>query len=76
MGLAGIPWFLAKFTTGLYSGTMIEKFLPNYFYPGGGHLNSETMWLIYGFIALISPVGLILGRSWVQKGEARRALAS
>ena len=59
MGLAGIPWFLAKATTGFYSGLMISEFLPN---------NSGTLWLIYGFIALISPIGLIIGRHWVEKG--------
>jgi POT family proton-dependent oligopeptide transporter len=64
MGLAGIPWFLAKATTGLYSGHMIAKFLPE----GGSPDHSGTMWLIYAFIALISPIGLIIGKRWVQKG--------
>jgi proton-dependent oligopeptide transporter, POT family len=64
MGLAGIPWFLAKATTGLYSGHMIAKFLPEH----GSADNSGTMWLIYAFIALISPIGLVLGKKWVQKG--------
>jgi POT family proton-dependent oligopeptide transporter len=59
MGLAGIPWFLAKATTGFYSGLMISKFLPDH---------SGTMWLIYAFIALISPIGLLIGRRWVNKG--------
>lgn len=59
MGLAGIPWFLAKSTTGLYSGFMIERFLPG---------DSGTMWLIYAGIACVSPVGLILGRRWVLAG--------
>ena len=59
MGLAGIPWFLAKATTGLYSGLMISEFLPD---------RSGTMWLIYALIALISPIGLLIGRRWVKKG--------
>jgi proton-dependent oligopeptide transporter, POT family len=63
MGLAGIPWFLAKMTTGLYSGMMIDRFLPK-----TGPQDSGTMWLIYGCIAMISPIGLILGKRWVQKG--------
>jgi proton-dependent oligopeptide transporter, POT family len=71
MGLAGIPWFLAKATTGLYSGFMIDHFMPNYYYPGGGPTDSGTMWLIYGFIALISPLGLMLGKRWVNKGIAK-----
>jgi proton-dependent oligopeptide transporter, POT family len=63
MGLAGIPWFLAKMTTGLYSGRMIEIFIPK----TGAH-DSGTMWLIYAFIAMITPVGLIIGKRWVEKG--------
>jgi proton-dependent oligopeptide transporter, POT family len=63
MGLAGIPWFLAKFTTGLYSGAMIARFIP-----ANGPQDSSTLWLIYGCIALISPVGLLIGRKWVQQG--------
>jgi hypothetical protein len=26
------------------------------------------MWLIYAFIAMCSPIGLILGRKWVMRG--------
>jgi MFS family permease len=62
MGLAGIPWFLAKFTTGLYSGWMLEKFMPK-----GGPLDTGTLWLIYAFIACISPIGLLLARPWLLK---------
>ncbi|HEX03888.1 MAG TPA: MFS transporter, partial [Bacteroidetes bacterium] len=62
MGLAGIPWFLAKATTGLYAGNMIERFIPL----NGPH-DSGTMWLIYALIACISPVGLIIGYKWVMK---------
>jgi proton-dependent oligopeptide transporter, POT family len=63
MGLAGIPWFLAKATTGWYSGLMIQHFIPR-----TGPQHSGTMWLIYGCIALISPLGLLLGKGWVQRG--------
>ncbi len=68
MGLAGIPWFLAKATTGLYAGSMIAHFMPL-----EGPKDSGTMWLIYAFIALISPIGLIIGRKWVQKGVPQPA---
>lgn len=63
MGLAGIPWFLAKFTTGFYSGSMIARFLPI-----DGPKDSGTMWLIYALVALITPIGLIIGKRWVEKG--------
>lgn len=61
MGLAGIPWFLAKFTTGLYSGKMLEVFVP-----ATGAQDTSTLWLIYGIIACISPIGLMLGKKWVE----------
>ncbi len=64
MGLAGIPWFMAKFTTGFYSGSMLEKFVPE----NGPH-DSGTMWGIYACIALISPICLILMRKWLEKGR-------
>lgn len=63
MGLAGIPWFLAKMTTGFYSGAMIARFIPE-----GGSQDSGTLWLVYAVVALISPIGLVIGRKWVQKG--------
>ncbi len=63
MGLAGVPWFLAKFTTGWYSGSMIARFIPQ-----TGHQDSGTMWLVYGCIAMLSPIGLLLGKRWVQRG--------
>jgi len=64
MGLAGIPWFMAKFTTGFYSGFMLEKFVP----PDGVQ-DSGTLWFIYACIALISPIGLILTKRWIEKGR-------
>lgn len=66
MGLANVPWLLAKGTTGLYSGWMLATFCP----PNtpAGQLNTETMWLIYGCIAMLSPIGLLMARGWVMKG--------
>lgn len=65
MGLAGIPWFLAKATTGWYAGSMLDHFLP--LGDPAAH-NSGTMWLVYAFIAMITPIGLIIGKKWVEKG--------
>ncbi|MFZ2955274.1 MAG: MFS transporter [Candidatus Ozemobacteraceae bacterium] len=104
MGLAGIPWFLAKFTTGLYSGFMLRHFIPapldlngifeflgtpkflaslasgssfettlNALLQGMSRHDSGTLWLIYGIVACISPIGLILGKRWV---EAQGSLGS
>lgn len=66
MGLAGIPWFLAKFTTGLYSGFLLDAFVP-----ADGPADSGTLWLIYGIIACASPVGLIAARRWLLPVEEK-----
>ena len=60
---ANIPWFLVMALAGLYTGRMMERF-----FPAEGALNTELMWLVYGGAAMISPVGLILARRWVEKG--------
>lgn len=65
MGLANVPWILAKGTTGLYSGWMMEHYCPKV-----GPKDTETMWLIYGLIALTSPIGLVLARGWVKRRPA------
>jgi POT family proton-dependent oligopeptide transporter len=61
MGLAGIPWFLAKFTTGFYSGFMLNHFIPE-----TGAQDPATLWLIYGIIACVSPIALIATRRWLR----------
>lgn len=63
MGVANIPWFLAKFTTGLYSGAMLAAYVPK-----DAPQDSGTMWLVYACIALTSPIGLLLGRKWLRAG--------
>jgi MFS family permease len=63
MGVANLPWFVAKMTTGFYSGFILEKFCP-----AVGLKRTEMMWLIYGIIAMASPVGLVMARKWVMKG--------
>ncbi len=63
MGVANLPWFLAKTTTGFYSGVMLEHFVPK-----DGEQRTGTMWLIYGVIAMASPVSLIAARKWLRAG--------
>ena len=67
MGLAGIPWVLAKFTTGLYSGFMLD-----YFVPKTGSHDSSALWLIYAIFACISPIGLIIVKNWISAGWTQR----
>jgi len=66
MGLAQIPWMLVKGTTGLYSGYLLATCCPK----GAAleQMHTGTMWLIYACIAMTTPIGLWLGRKWVQGG--------
>ena len=68
MGVANLPWFVAKTTTGFYSGFILEKFVPK-----DGEKNGATMWLIYGAIALLSPVALMSARKWLRSGMTMKA---
>lgn len=68
MGLANVPWLLAKTTTGIYSGFLLAWFVPAAEPGQSPAQNSETLWLIYGCIAMLSPIGLLLARRWVMAG--------
>lgn len=66
MGLANIPWLLAKLTTGLYAGLMLDRYCPQ----GQENLGvtAAPMWILYGSIAMLSPIGLLIARRWVMSG--------
>jgi len=66
LGLAQVPWLLAKGTTGFYSGYLLARYCPPDAPPEQMH--TGALWLIYGLIAMTSPIGLWLGRNWVRKG--------
>lgn len=66
MGIGQFPWFLTKIITSQYSGWFLMKYCPANTSPA--MMNTETMWLIYGFIAILSPIGLIVARKWMMKG--------
>lgn len=69
MGVANLPWFLAKFTTGLYSGYMLTHYIP----AGDATRHPEALWTVYGFIACISPIGLLLAYPWLRAGDKEKA---
>ncbi len=71
MGLGQFPWFLTKIITSLYSGWFLMKYVPDGV--PAQQTNSETMWLIYGFIAMISPIALLLSKNWMVKGFKLKA---
>jgi proton-dependent oligopeptide transporter, POT family len=60
MGIAQLPWFMTKLLTGLYSGYMLSVYCPE-----AGVRNTEFLWLLYGLIAMISPIALFLARGWM-----------
>jgi|WetSurMetagenome_2_1015567.scaffolds.fasta_scaffold119401_2 proton-dependent oligopeptide transporter, POT family len=66
MGLGQFPWFLTKVVTSLYSGWFLMHYCPAGVPPE--QMNTESMWFIYGLIAIISPIGLVLARKWMMKG--------
>jgi dipeptide/tripeptide permease len=71
MGIAGIPWFLAKMITGTYAGSVLNTYIPI-----DGVQRPGVMWLIYGIVALISPVGLILARRWLVRGVSNEGVGT
>lgn len=63
MGIAQFPWFLTKVVTGFYSGYFLSKYCPLV-----GPQNTEMMWMIYGLMAMASPIALIAAARWMSKG--------
>jgi POT family proton-dependent oligopeptide transporter len=70
MGIGQFPWFLTKVVTSLYSGWFLMRYCPAGVPPAQTH--TEVMWLIYGCIAILSPVSLLLARKWMVKGFKTR----
>jgi len=68
MGIGQFPWFLTKVVTSLYSGWFLMNYCPTD--TPVDQLNTEYMWLIYAFIAISSPIALILAKGWMGKGMA------
>ena len=72
MGIGQFPWFLTKVVTSIYAGWFLMHYCPANVPPA--QLNTQTMWLIYGFIAIISPIGLLLAKNWMIKGFKTKAV--
>ncbi len=71
MGIGQFPWFLTKMLTSLYSGYVIARYCPK---PELGlPMRTGSMWLMYAFIAMVSPIALVLARKWMAKGMTRKA---
>ena len=71
MGIGQMPWFLTKLITSSYSGYFVANYIPQ---PESGlPLRTGEMWLIYAFIAMISPIALVLARKWMVAGMREKA---
>jgi len=66
MGIGQFPWFLTKIITSLYSGWFLMNYCPAGVPPSEMH--TEMMWFVYGVIAVLTPIGLLVGRKWMLKG--------
>ena len=71
MGIGQFPWFLTKVITSLYSGWFLMHYCPEGVTPD--KMNTQFMWFIYGLIAVVSPIGLIIARKWMIKGFKLKA---
>ena len=67
MALSSLPLFGAKLVVGITSGSMLARYCPE-----TGVRHPETMWLIIGGMALVTPLGAILFRKYIQVHEAGR----
>jgi POT family proton-dependent oligopeptide transporter len=68
MGVAQFPWFLTKVITSLYSGWFLARYCPK-----EGPTHTQTMWLIYGLIAICSTVLLVLAKGWLGRDFKTKA---
>ena len=71
MGVGQFPWFLTKVITGFYSGWFLMQYCPIDTLPS--QMNTGFMWFIYGLIAIITPIGLVLTKKWMLKGFKLKA---
>lgn len=63
MGIAQFPWFMTKVLVPLlYSGYVMDRYCP-----AKGSGDPQFMWLVFGLIAVCSPVLLIIARRWIGK---------
>jgi dipeptide/tripeptide permease len=67
LALSMLPYFFAKFFAGGLSGYLLAAYCP-----AEGPRNSQMIWVIVGGMALLTPLGLLLARRYIQVREAGR----
>ena len=68
MSLSYLPFFVAKFFVGGFSGLLLARYCPE-----TGPRHSPTLWLLIALTTLITPLGLLLLRRYIRVREAGRA---
>ncbi len=66
MALSVLPFFIAKLFVGMLSGFLLTTYCPE-----TGPRDCREMWLIIGAMAMITPIGLVTFRRFLQTGQAR-----
>jgi MFS family permease len=67
MSLSYLPFFVAKLFAGGLSGLLLTRYCP-----ASGPRHPQTMWLIIALMAMITPIGLVVLRRFIQVQEAGR----
>ena len=67
MAMTSLPYFFAKCGAGFLSGWLLVNFCPE-----AGARHPQTMWFIIGGMALVTPIGAILLRKYIQVQEVGR----
>jgi MFS family permease len=67
MALSLLPYFFAKFGAGTLSGVLLSDFCPE-----TGPRNPQLMWYLVACMAVITPLGTILLRKYIQVQEVGR----
>ena len=68
LALSMLPYFVAKFFVGAISGFLLARYCP-----AEGPRNSQMIWLIVGCMAMVTPVGLLVARRFIQVHESGRS---
>jgi hypothetical protein len=67
MSLSYLPFFLAKFFAGGLSGVLLAHYVPE-----TGARNPQMLWLVIAATTMITPIGLLVFRRFIQVKEAGR----
>lgn len=67
MSLSYLPFFLAKFFAGGLSGVLLFHYVPE-----TGARNPQMLWLVIAATTMITPIGLLVFRRFIQVKEAGR----